>query len=180
MHKVFILEAHKPQIMKLINLSLSAFVALVLLVGCSPEVEENTEPTANFTAPVGVQNDHEMVQEILDVVNEHRSSLGLSPLDEHQTSETLALSHSAYMAQQNKASHDNFFQRSDFLRNRGAESVSENVAFGYISAESVLQGWLESPSHRAALEDEEFTHTGIAIVSNEMGIKYYTQLFVEQ
>lgn len=166
--------------MKLINLSLAAFMALVLLVGCSPEVEESTEPTANITAPVGVQNDHEMVQEILAVVNEHRSNLGLSPLGEHETSESLALSHSAYMAEQNQASHDNFFQRSDYLKNRGAESVGENVAFGFISAESVLEGWLESSSHRAALEDEDFTHTGIAVVSNEVGIKYYTQLFIEQ
>lgn len=166
--------------MKLINLSLSALVALVLLVGCSPEVEENKEPTANLTAPVGVQNDHVMVQEILEAVNEHRSSLGLSPLNDHQTSETLALSHSAYMAEQNEASHDNFLFRSDYLINRGAEDVSENVAYGYISAQSVLNGWLASPSHKEALEAENFTHTGIAVVSNEVGIKYYTQLFVEQ
>lgn len=166
--------------MKLINLSLGAFMALVLLVGCSPEVEENNEPTANLMAPVNVENDHEMVLEILAAVNEYRSSLDLPPLSDHQVSETLALSHSAYMAENNRASHDNFFQRSDYLINRGAESVSENVAYGYATAQSVLQGWLESPSHKAAIEGNEFTHTGIAVVSNDVGIKYYTQLFVEQ
>lgn len=167
--------------MKLINLSLGAFLALVLLAGCSPEVEENNNvPVANLEAPANIQNDHELVQEILEAVNEHRSNLGLSPLSEHQTSESLALGHSAYMAEQNKASHDNFFYRSDYLINRGAEDVSENVAYGYISAQSALEGWLESPSHKAALEGDNYTHTGIAVVSNEVGIKYYTQIFVEQ
>lgn len=166
--------------MKLINLSLSAFMALVLLVGCSPEVEESNEPTQNLVVPVNVVNDHEMVQEILELINEHRSNLGLSSLNDHGISENLALSHSAYMAENNKASHDNFLYRSDYLINRGAQSVSENVAFGYATAQSVLQGWLESPSHKAALEGEEYTHTGIAVVANEVGVKYYTQLFIEQ
>ena len=153
-------------------------MVLLLLVGCSPEVENNRVESANLFAE-DVENNHELVQDILAVVNEYRSSIGLSSLSEHHTSEELALSHSAYMVEQNKASHDFFFQRSDYLRDRGAEIVSENVAYGYQSAESALQGWLDSPSHKEALEGD-FTHTGIAVVSNENGIKYYTQLFIKQ
>ena len=164
--------------MKLINLSLCAFMALVLLVGCSPEVEENNFETADLFAK-DVENNHELVQDVLEVVNEYRSSIGLSSLSEHQTSEELALSHSAYMVEQNRASHDFFFQRSDYLRDNGAQLVTENVAFGYQSAQSALQGWLESPSHKEAIEGD-FTHTGIAVVSTELGVKYYTQLFIRQ
>lgn len=166
--------------MKLINLSLSAFLALLVLASCSTDPIEESKPTAELIAPVGVTNDHELVQEILEEVNEYRASLGLSSLNDHNTSELLALGHSAYMAEQNRASHDNFLFRSDYLINRGAEDVSENVAYGYQSAESVLEGWLSSPSHKAAIEDPNYTHTGIAVVSNEVGIKFYTQLFVEQ
>lgn len=165
--------------MKLINLSLGAFMALILLVGCSPEVEETTIDTTALFAVDDVENNHLFVQEVLEVVNEYRSSIGLSILSEHGTSETLALSHSAYMVEQNRASHDNFFHRSDYLRNRGAEVVTENVAYGYQSAQSALEGWLASPSHKEALEGD-FTHTGIAVVANENGIKYYTQLFIKQ
>jgi len=164
--------------MKLINLSLCAFMALVLLVGCSPEVEENNFETADLFAE-DVENNHELVQDVLEVVNEYRSSIGLSSLSEHQTSEELALSHSAYMVEQNRASHDFFFQRSDYLRDNGAQLVTENVAFGFQSAQSALQGWLESPSHKEAIEGD-FTHTGIAVVSTELGVKYYTQLFIRQ
>jgi len=164
--------------MKLINLSLCAFMALVLLVGCSPEVEENEIVTANLFVD-DVENNHEIVQDVLEVVNDYRSSIGLSPLSEHNTSEALALGHSAYMVGQNRASHDNFFQRSDFLQDNGAQLVAENVAFGFQTAQSALQGWLESPSHKEALEGD-FTHTGIAVVSNEFGVKYYTQLFIKQ
>jgi uncharacterized protein YkwD len=164
--------------MKLINLSLSALMALVLLVGCSPEVEENQFDTANlFTNDV--ENNHELALDVLEAINEYRSSVGLPSLSEHQTSEELALSHSAYMVEQNEASHDFFFQRSDYLRENGANTVAENVAFGFQSAQSALQGWLESPSHKAAIEGN-FTHTGIAVVSTELGVKYYTQLFIRR
>ncbi len=165
--------------MKLINLSLGAFLAFVLFTACSPESDENPILTADFFNVENVENNHEFVQEVLEVVNEYRSSIGLSPLAEHETSEMLALSHSAYMVEQRKASHDNFFQRLDYLRSQGADIVSENVAFGFQSAESALQGWIDSPSHKAALEGD-FTHTGIAVVATENGIKYYTQLFVKQ
>lgn len=165
--------------MKLINLSLSAFMALVLLVGCSPEVEETTIDNAALFAIDDVENNHLLAQEVLETVNEYRSSVGLSMLSEHATSETLAISHSAYMVEQNQASHDNFFQRADYLRDQGAQTVSENVAYGYQSAQSALQGWLDSPSHKEALEGD-YTHTGIAVVANENGIKYYTQLFIKR
>lgn len=165
--------------MKLINRSLGALLALVLLVGCSPEVEETQIDTEILFSVDNIENNHLLVQEVLEVVNEYRSSLGLSVLAEHATSETLALSHSAYMVEQKRASHDFFFQRSDYLRDRGAQIVTENVAFGYQSAESALQGWIDSPSHKAALEGD-YTHTGIAVVQNENGIKYYTQLFIKQ
>lgn len=164
--------------MKLINLYLCAFLAAVLLVGCTPEVEENLV-TADFFIDHEYENDHEYVLQVLETVNEYRSSIGLSSLEEHATSEMLALSHTAYMVDQNKASHDNFFKRSDYLRDRGAKIVSENVAYGYQSAQSALQGWLESPSHKEALEGD-FTHTGIAVVRSKLGVKYYTQIFIKR
>lgn len=166
--------------MKLILTSLCALAALCATVSCSPEALTEQQPEVNVIADVNVENDDALVQEILSVVNAHRTSIGLSELSLHDTSEQLALNHSAYMAERNKASHDYFFARSDYLVNRGAEDVSENVAFGFQTAESALEGWLNSPSHREALEGENFTHTGIAVVRSENGIKFYTQLFVER
>lgn len=164
--------------MKLINRSLCAVTALYLLCACTSEPisEENTDE--NYVINVAVENDYEFASQVLVVVNEHRASLNLAPFGWHNDSEDLATGHSDYMAQLNEASHDNFFQRLDYLQERGASAVSENVAYGYQTAESVVQGWLNSPDHKEALESD-YTHTGIGVVQNENGINYYTQLFVK-
>lgn len=164
--------------MKLINRSLCAVAALCLLSACTSDPIIEDIDTATVEMTVTVRNDHEFALEVLVLVNEHRTSLGLSSLAWNDDSENLATGHSDYMAQENEASHDNFFERSDYLRDRGANVVSENVAYGYQSAQAVLQGWLNSPSHKEALESN-FTHTGIGIVQNENGINYYTQLFLK-
>jgi len=153
----------KTQVMNLKNPILKAHIILVILTSCSPEVDETTN----------------ISEEDFLVENVHRTSIGLPALIEHATTETVALSHSNYMAIKNTPSHDNFYQRSDFLQQEGAQRVSENVAYGYQTAEGALQGWLDNPDHKAALEGN-FTHTGIAIVASENGIKYYTQLFTKQ
>ena len=77
----------------------------------------------------------------------------------------------------NKVSHDNFFERSDYLKANGASSVSENVAFGYRTAQEVVDGWLNSPSHKEAIEGD-FTHSGISAAQTESGVNFFTHIFV--
>ena len=51
------------------------------------------------------------------------------------------------MIEVDNVSHDNFFQRKQSLQtNASANIVSENVAYGFNSAESVVNAWLNSPS----------------------------------
>ncbi len=162
--------------MNLIIKSLCAIAALCLFGACSSEPQNEAEDSVNYEVLVEVENNNVLADEVLEVLNLHRSTLGLEPLQWHDEPEDLALGHSVYMANRNEASHDNFFERSDFLRDRGATSVSENVAYGYTTAEDVVQGWLNSPSHKEAIESD-FTHTGIGIIKNELGVNFYTQLF---
>ena len=57
-----------------------------------------------------------------------------------------------------------------------AKAAGENVAFGYATGETVMEGWLNSPGHKANIEGN-FTHIGIAAIKDENGRYYYTQLF---
>lgn len=41
----------------------------------------------------------------------------------------------------------------------------------------IVQGWLDSPPHKKALLDPDFTETGIGIVRREKGKVYFTQMF---
>lgn len=163
--------------MILIRKTLYALVALCLLSACTSEESSEMDTLANLEIPLEVENNIERAEAVLDVLNEYRTSLGLSSLEWDTDSEHLAVLHSNYMVDQNVASHDNFYERAAILQENGADLVSENVAYGFMDAQSVLQGWLNSPAHKQAIEGD-YTHTGIGIVLTETGIPFYTQLFI--
>lgn len=52
----------------------------------------------------------------------------------------------------------------------------ENIAYGYLSPEHVMDGWMNSPGHRANILNENFTSIGVGLYDNN-GIKYWVQLF---
>ena len=60
--------------------------------------------------------------EILDLINEHRLSLGLNSLEDMSIVKSVAYSHTDYMVDNDIVSHDNFYTRSDYLKsNIGAK-----------------------------------------------------------
>mgnify|MGYP000751551518 CR=1 FL=1 len=118
--------------------------------------------------------------EILELINNHRLSLGLNPLAEMDVIKSVAYSHTDYMVDNDEVSHHNFFTRSNYLKsNAGAEKVSENVAFGYSSAESVVRAWVKSEAHKENLEGD-FTNFDISAEKNEDGRWYYTNIFIKK
>ncbi|RZS91958.1 cysteine-rich secretory family protein [Aquimarina brevivitae] len=124
-----------------------------------------------------VVNETAITVEILDLINEHRNSIGLTPLQSNTTAVELAISHSQYMINQQAISHDNFDQRAQVLQDQlNATGWAENVASRYGTAEGVVNGWLSSPGHKRNIEGN-YTHTGIAAVKDANGYIYYTQLF---
>ncbi|WP_186434742.1 CAP domain-containing protein [Dokdonia sp. Hel_I_53] len=163
--------------MNLIKNYLYSIVILCAFTACSNDIlgEEDTSSTLETSSEV--VNNTVFANELLEVLNEYRASIGLNSLSQHDESEELAVKHSYYMVQQNEASHDNFYDRAQILQESGANYVSENVAFGYYDAASVLQGWLDSPSHKSAIEGN-YTHSGIGIVHTDNGVPYFTQLFI--
>jgi len=119
--------------------------------------------------------------QILELVNEHRVSIGKSPLvmNEYITYESRV--HSQNMAEGDVAfGHDGFGERVDRIRAKiGGGGAGENVAVGYSSAAQVMDGWLNSPGHRANIEGN-FTHIGIGAYQHEGGAIYYTQIFIRK
>lgn len=153
-------------------------LSLVLLTSCSKDDEVLNDTSENLVSELQLENDTAFMLEVLDEVNAYRSSVGLNTLELTQPAEAKAVEHSYYMVQDGTISHDNFFDRSDYLKSKGAKRVSENVAFGYRSAKGVVEAWINSPSHKEAMEGN-FTHTGIGVTYNEHGVPFYTQLFLK-
>ncbi len=156
-------------------------MALLCLVitSCSKDDAIENEPT-KFEIDLALvqKNDSQMSARILVLVNAHRDSLGLSPLQmDNQYASAFAVDHTEYMIEKEEINHDNFGYRSEGIKFYDkAEVVGENVAYGFDSAEKVMQAWLKSPGHREIIEGN-FTHTGFGVMKCDKGRNYFTQIF---
>ena len=122
-----------------------------------------------------------MEMDILDLVNDHRKKLNLSELIRMNEISSVAFEHTEYMIAEGQASHDNFEQRSQILTtNLKAQSVGENVAYGFQTAQGVFDAWIESYAHRQIIEKADYTHFGISTDSNIEGKNYFTQIFISK
>ena len=118
--------------------------------------------------------------EILDLVNKHRNSIGLQSLNKLDVISSVAQSHTSYMVETGNVNHYNFSKRQENLVvNANAKTVGENVAYGFNSAEGVVEAWLKSESHRALIENNNYTHFGISTKKNIDGRNYFTQMFIK-
>lgn len=165
--------------MKLIKSSLLAVVLLCLVTSCSKEDSGNAAEEVNYSIDLNLaqETDWEFADEILFLINEHRTSIGLETIRrDQQHASAYAVNHSKYMIEKDKISHDNFNFRNNGMKNRGAKSVGEVVAYGYTNAENVVNAWLNSPSHKSVIEGP-YAFTGFGIIQNSQGQYYFTQLF---
>lgn len=118
-----------------------------------------------------------MANEILRLVNNHRATLDLAPLNMDRGLATAhAVLHSEHMIATDELSHDGYAQRSQALIENGAIRVGENVALGYTTAEAVVNAWLHSPAHKQVIEGD-YSHSGFGIVQDFRGTYYFTHLF---
>ncbi len=151
---------------------LCCFILMVAFTSCSKDdvSEEDIELSETLS----------MADEILQIVNAHRASIGKTPLEFNTLANDLAYEHTLYMIEQRDISHDDFDKRSDRLfAEANASRTGENVAYGQRSAQDVMNAWLNSSGHRRNIEGD-FTHIGIAVVKNSSGTYYFTQIFFKR
>lgn len=60
----------------------------------------------------------------------------------------------------------------------GSSTVGENVAAGYPTAAAVMNGWMNSPGHRANILSRKYTAVAVAVAYSSDGIPYYAQVFL--
>ncbi|MFD0863317.1 CAP domain-containing protein [Sungkyunkwania multivorans] len=151
------------------------YILLILMfASCSSESTEEEIQLQQLPSANTVES------EILQLVNQHRQSIGKSVLTKNNLAEELARDHTLYMISQNDISHEYFDQRAEQLqREANAYGVGENVAAGQPSAQSVMTAWLNSSGHKANIEGN-YTHIGISAIKNDQGVYYYTQLFLRK
>lgn len=158
-------------------LPIMALVAMLTFSCSTEDFPENEVDTIALQNPPAAKT---IEIEILELINTHRINLGLNPLQNHGTIKAVAFTHTDYMVTVNNVSHDNFFQRkASLIENAGATKVSENVAYAFSSAQSVVNAWINSDTHRAAIEGD-FTDFDISAEQNDQGKWYYTNIFIKR
>lgn len=157
------------------------FLAIVVLLGfssCSTEtsIDDQIDAISLPIAPEAKQ----IEIEIMELINAYRINEGLNALNDHNTVKAVAYTHTDYMRVVNNVSHDNFFQRKQSLQaNASANIVSENVAYGFNSAESVVNAWVNSPTHRDTIEGD-YTDFDVSAEQNNEGQWYFTNIFIKR
>lgn len=117
-------------------------------------------------------------QELFRLVNEYRVSENLNVLKTDELARSLAYDHCRYMIEQGRISHDNYAIRTSALFMNGAQSVGENVGYGYSTASGFCSGYITSThGHREVLEGKSYTHIGVRCVKNPKG-RYYNVLLL--
>lgn len=124
-----------------------------------------------------------MEKGILYYVNQHRKSIGKPALQMLDAASTQAAIHSRNMATRKTAfSHDGFEGRVAAIKKASPgfyAAFAENVAYGEMTAEEVVNGWLHSPGHKKNIEGD-YTLTGIGVSKAKNGTVYYTQIFLRK
>ena len=116
----------------------------------------------------------------MDLVNKLRLENGLSELELLDDGSRQAELHNQHMIEHSEVCHDDFPSRYSALVNDvHAKAVSENVAFGYRSADAVVNAWIKSQGHYENLMGNH-THFGISINEDQDGRYYFTNIFVRK
>lgn len=156
------------------------FLVLLAVLSFSCSTDSMDESAEALNKSFIVPKDKSIEIEILELINNHRLSMGLNPLQDMDVIKSQAYSHTEHMVIENEVSHDNFYVRSNYLKaNAGAKAVSENVAYGYTKAESVVDAWLRSESHKMNIEGD-FTNFDVSAEQNEEGNWFYTNIFIKK
>lgn len=128
-----------------------------------------------------------IIQEVVNLTNQFRAQNGLPPLSIDLDLNEAAQNHSEDMAINDYFSHYGLdgSRPWDRAEDAGYESgtIGENIAAGQRSPEAVVNGWINSDGHRAAMLNSRYNEIGIGyyFLENDTGQvnynRYWTQLF---
>ncbi|MGW6022570.1 CAP domain-containing protein [Streptomyces sp. NPDC055099] len=137
--------------------------------------------TALWAAPFSTQGLAEWASAVLRLTNAERTAARLRPLSPDPLLTVAAQAHSADMVAQAFYSHTSPDGGEPWHRASAAGSthraIGENIACGQRTPAEVVDGWMNSPGHRANILKPSFTHLGVGFAGGGSAGTYWTQLF---
>lgn len=163
---------------------------LVMLVACVTEAADR--PVPRTTPPIAVlvkgeKRSADLKQAATQVVqgtNALRRKEGREALNVNPQLTAAAEYFAGFMARTERYSHEaDGLKPSQRVASQGYKAcmTAENLAYQYIStgfstddlAQSLVNGWMDSPGHRANMLDKDITEIGVAIARSTESGKYY-------
>jgi uncharacterized protein YkwD len=168
------------------TLTRRAFYVLVLMTGLFALPGATCVEAPISTIVLGEQDENPgsdaSANEIVDLVNAIRLEYGLEPLASDPLLAQAAQAYAQRMAEMNFFDHvDPHTGTMPWDRAEQAgyawSFIAENLAAGQFTPESVVDGWMNSPGHRANILSPDPTEIGVGIYEGGLFGIYWVQLF---
>lgn len=142
---------------------LSVFVAVLLLTNLSYNlVEAKKFQVLGYATSISTA-------EIISLSNNERTSRGLGALATNSALNAAALAKANHMIANDYWAHvaPDGTTPWDFIAGAGYSiyTAGENLAMGFMTSSGVVQGWMNSPGHKANILNDTFADTGVAAVN---------------
>ena len=144
---------------------------------------EKAKTKPNVSAPTTVLD---LEQQAFQLINEKRREQRLKSLEWNETIAKIARLHSQNMANHKFFSHTGLdgsmvSDRADKSGLNKWRAIGENIAYnrGYEQPiEFAVERWMQSPSHKRNLLDEQWRESAVGIFVTPEGTYYFTQVFL--
>ena len=177
-----------PVIFNSMKKILAVFLCAFVLVGCSDmdnasTVEETKSDRAAYPEDLYPLTDEElraMEEEVIRQTNEYRVSLGLNELEEDEDLAYVARIRAKEIVTDFSHTRPDGTRYVDILNRMNYQSrlVGENLGKNQTKVSTVMEMWIESPSHEANLSGD-FNKIGVAVFQSEGLFLHYVQIFAQ-
>jgi uncharacterized protein YkwD len=153
--------------------SLALLAAAPLLAVASPTAAHVRDDAAPVPATT-------LMSQVVTMTNQQRNAAGCGGLDVDQDLIVASERQSWYMARTRNFSHLGWGGSTFVARARVAgylRPAGENIAWGYATAQEVMDAWMASPGHRANILNCATKSIGTGVTYAADGTPYYTQVF---
>lgn len=126
--------------------------------------------------PAQVNNPLDLEKEVLDTINAERERIGLHHLTWNDRLYTAARGHSTDMATNNFFDHMGSDGRSFSQRITDSgyawRAAAENIGAGQLSAQHIVDSWMNSPGHRENMLNDAYCEAGVGYAES-VGSRYF-------
>lgn len=136
-------------------LGMLIFLFSIVIIGCGFDQDDTISP-----------------QEILFFHNKERTIRKIHNLEFDEGLSRTAQKHAEWMALNSNLQHSRLK-----LDGTGFFIMGENIAMGYRSIDTVIDGWMNSPGHRKNILNVHYTHAGIGYSKMSGGVPYWCVVF---